>query len=137
MRALLAAAALLLALPAGAQTVRPEGSLTALDLSVTRVDPGYLWFDAPNTTDAGDARIRIVFAGREGAAALTPNQYWIYARSYKRHLAHLSMRGSVHRALPRARHLAFRDVAARYPNLRVEGFDLKRTYGDALVTPDF
>lgn len=128
MKAILTAAALAFALPAAAHPV--------LDLSVTEVSPGYLWFDAPNTTDAGDARIRIVFNGREGAAALTPNQYWHYAEAYKRHLTRLSMRSSLASAEPRARHSAFRDVAARYPNLRVEGFDLKRNYGNALLTPD-
>lgn len=122
--------------PATSQSVTPAGRLPTLDLSVTQVDPGYLWFDAPNTTDAGDARMRIVFAGREGAAALTPNQYWFYSQSYRRHLARLAMGRSVASAEPHARYSAFRDVAARYPNLRVQGFDLKRSYGAALITPD-
>ena len=103
---------------------------------MTRAAPGYLWFDAPNTTDPGSARIRIVFQGRTGAAALTPNQYWHYTRSYKRNLARLAMTRSLANAEPQARLLAFREVAARYPNLRVEGFELRRDYGNALITPD-
>lgn len=122
------ALALLFALPAGAhETLNPA----------TNPDTGYVWFDAPNTTDAGDARIRIVFDGRAGAAALTPNQYWHYAQSYKRHLTALTLRGHVHGAPARARHHAFRDVAARYPQVRVEGFDLKADFGTALLTPDW
>ncbi|WP_179381442.1 hypothetical protein [Jannaschia marina] len=127
MKALLAAALIVLALPAGAHPT--------LNLA-TDIDTRYLWYDAPNTTDAGDARIRIVFNGHEGAAALTPNQYWAYSRAYQRHLAHLSFHQSVAQAIPRARHRAFRDVVARYPNLRVDGFDLKISYGDAFITPD-
>jgi len=106
-----------------------------LDIS-GRYDPSYLWFDAPNTTDAGDARIRIVFAGREGAAALTPNQYWAYGQSYRRHLARLSFRQTVASAEPRARYAAFMDVLRAYPNLAVTGFDLDLTYDETAI-PDW
>lgn len=127
MRAVLTAAAIVMALPAAAhQTVSP----------VTNPNTNYLWLDAPNTTDAGSARMRIVFNGQEAAAALTPNQYWLYTRAYKRHLTHLSLRHGVHNAEGQARRQAFHDVVARYPNLRIEGFDFKRYYGNALITPD-
>lgn len=127
MRVAALALATALLLPVGA-------SAQVLDISRT-YDPSYLWFDAPNTTDAGDARIRIVFAGREGAAAMTPNQYWHYAQAYRLHLGRLVQRRSVAASEGAARHFAFRDVLARYPNLRVDGIDLKRTYAETVLTP--
>ena len=127
MRALLVAAALVAALPAVAQQ--------RLDPR-TNPDTRYVWYGAPHTTDAGDARIRIVFDGREGAAVLTPNQYWHYAEAYKRALARLTLRGA-RSAEGQARHLAFGEVVARYPNLRVEGVDLAGSYGEAVVQPNF
>lgn len=96
-------------------------------------DGRYLWLDAPNTTDVGSARIRIVFAGNEGAAVLTPNQYWVYSEAYRRHLARLSQRQTVHTAIPRARVAAFRDVTRQFANLRVDGIDLDRTYGETII----
>ena len=127
MRALLAATALLAALPVAAQQ--------RLD---PRTDPDtrYVWYGAPHTTDAGDARIRIVFDGREGAAVLTPNQYWHYSEAYKRALARLTLRG-VGAPVGQARHLAFQDVIARYPTLRVESVDLADSYAEAVVQPNF
>ncbi len=95
----------------------------------------YLWFDGPNTVDAGDARMRIVFDGGGGAAALTPNQYWLYSEAYRRHLGHLAMRRPMAAAEGAARHLAFRDVVARYPTLRVEAFDLEGSYAETLISP--
>ncbi|SDZ23527.1 hypothetical protein SAMN05444004_10865 [Jannaschia faecimaris] len=114
------------------------GSTAQAHLDISgNYDASYAWFDAPNTTDPGDARVRIVFSGRDGAAALTPNQYWLYAESYRRNLARLSMHRPVRQAEAHARQHAFRDVVASFPNLVVESIDLKRTYGDALITPDW
>lgn len=117
MRALLATALLLL--PAVAQA----------QVQNYRYDPAVAWFDAPNTTDLGDARMRIVFDGREGAAALTPNQYWAYSEAYRRTLAGLSLRMPVDAAIPRARHEAFLAVARANPKLVVQGFALSELMG--------
>ncbi|SFI57249.1 hypothetical protein [Jannaschia pohangensis] len=123
MRALITALAVLMALPAAAHDYR--------------YDPAVLWFDAPKTTDAGDARIRIVFHGQEGAAALTPNQYWFYANAYRNRMIELSRHGvSVARATLRARHDAFHATAAAYPGMRVDGFKLT-DLDDPRLTPSW
>ncbi|WP_299819970.1 hypothetical protein [uncultured Jannaschia sp.] len=99
-------------------------------------DPRYAWYDGPTTTRAGDARMRIVFAGREGEAALTPNQYWHYEQVYRRHLARFAFAMPVEQAEPRARHAAFRDVVLRYPDMVVTGFDLEPIDGGR-IAPSF
>ncbi|MCK0167439.1 hypothetical protein MWU52_07765 [Jannaschia sp. S6380] len=121
-----------LLLTAGLAT--PAAATHLIDLT-TRYNPEILWFDAPNTTSIGQARVRIVFDGHVGAAALTPNQYWRYAGFYKAHMARLALRMPVSRAEPRARYAAFHDVARIYPLLRVSGFDLEDLDGGRLL-PD-
>ena len=96
-------------------------------------DPDYLWYEGPTSNRAGEARMRIVFAGREGQAALTPNQYWYYEQVYRRHLARFSFAMPVAQAEPRARHAAFRDVVLRYPDMAVTGFDLAPIDGGRLA----
>ena len=126
MRTLTILLALAAASPALAQRV---------DLNRT-YDPDYLWYDGPTTTHAGEARMRIVFAGRAGQAALTPNQYWYYEQVYREHLARFSFAMPVAQAAPRARHAAFRDVVLRYPDMAVTGFDLEPIDGGRLA-PSF
>lgn len=128
MRSILSAAAVL------AAAALPASATHLVDLT-ERYDPEILWFDAPNTTSIGQARVRIVFDGHVGAAALTPNQYWRYSQFYKDHLARLALRMPVAQAEPHARYAAFRDVARLYPLLRVSGFDVEDLDGPRLY-PD-
>ncbi|MGB3555651.1 MAG: hypothetical protein WBA25_13530 [Jannaschia sp.] len=128
MKAALAACAAILAL---------SGPAAADHLRLTHdYDPSIVWLDAPNVTSAGHSRIRIVHDGREGAAALTPNQTWTYQNAYRRSLAHLAFRMPMRAAEPRARHHAFRAVLAAYPTLQVTGFETS-PIDDGRLTPRF
>ncbi len=98
-------------------------ALPALAQGAARAPLGPLWYDGPNSTTPGTARMRLVFDATR-AAALTPEQYWIYSASYKRNLAALSMRMPVSRAVPSARTAALSEVAARFGAHRVEDIAL-------------
>ncbi|MEM9795259.1 MAG: hypothetical protein AAF919_02150 [Pseudomonadota bacterium] len=110
----------------------PAAAHTRLDISPD-YDPEILWLDAPNAASLGNARIRLVYHGREAVAALTPNQYWYYSQAYRRSMARLALRMPVHHAEPRARHAAFRAVLGRYPNLNVQGLNLEDVDGGRIA----
>ncbi|CUH39708.1 hypothetical protein JSE7799_02436 [Jannaschia seosinensis] len=113
MKALLAAVALTLASPASA-----DGVLGF------EYDPAYAWLYAPDTTELGDGRVRMVF-GDGRAALLTPNQFWYYEQIYKEVLAQLSFRMPVQQAVPRAQHAALTAMVRAHPTLRVQGADME------------
>ncbi|UWQ19250.1 hypothetical protein [Jannaschia sp. M317] len=121
MRGLVLLAAL--ALPLAAQAHDPQDGYA----------PARVWMDGPDTLRGGQDRIRLVFHGQDRAAALTPNQFYLYQAEYKRCLTQLAMTMPVHRAEARARHHAFHAVQAAYPAVQVQSLDLVPLRGARLL----
>ena len=129
--AAIAASALLLASAAAAQTSRIGDPADLAD----RTTEGYLYLDAPNTFPAPAGRMRVVQDGRGRAAALTPNQYYQYARAYKMALARLSFRIPVARAVPHARMAAFDAMLAANPKFNTPSFKFGGFLDTRIILP--